>query len=748
MPRAHHLAIPLLLLALAALLGACGDDKPNTEPAPEADQGVADMRAPDMSADMPLAATGLDARPVNTTCRAFARPSSALSVRLEPAFDDLNPQQTIGMVRAPGDANHWYLWQKDGLLIRFADDAADRQVQTALDLRGQLLTASELGLLGVAFPADFATSRRVYLSYTPGSPRRSRISRMTARADGTLDPATEVVVLEVEQPYNNHNGGTIAFGPDGLLYIALGDGGSAGDPLNSGQDTSTLLGAILRIDPRADASPYTIPPDNPFADGQGGRPELYAWGLRNPWKMSFDLRTGELWAGDVGQGAVEEIDRIERGGNYGWKIREGDRCYNMHPECLSRMDLIEPIATYTHDQGKSVTGGYVLHDPSLPELQGRYIYGDYVSGRVWALGYDPITGAPTPEVMFESAGVAIGAFAQDSGTGEVYVLGFDTRDTPGSQILKLVRDNTPPQTDGPPALLSETGCVRPDDPTQPAEGLIPYAPIAPFWSDGARKQRWLALPEGQRLDVQGGGRLSAPRGSVLVKAFTDPDTGALIETRLMVHHDDGVWAGYTYAWRADQSDAELLSAGEVRQLSASRQWRYPSRGDCLGCHTEAAGRTLGLSVPQLAAPITYPSTGRTADQLDTLAHIGALTTQPTRDAALVDPFGDAPLPQRARAYLHTNCASCHLPGGPARGELDLRFNTPLTQTGACDLPPQLDDLGIPDARLIAPGAPDRSVLLERLTRTDAARMPQLGGFLVDAQGVALLRAWVEGLACP
>jgi glucose/arabinose dehydrogenase len=274
----------------------------------------------------------------------------------------------------------------------------------------------EEGLLGFAFAPDYEQSGEFYVYYTAGDPRRSVIERYRA-VDGVADPSSTSVVLEVEQPYPNHNGGAIAFGPDGMLYIALGDGGAGGDPHGHGQDTETLLGSILRIDVSQSAA-YTSPPDNPFAQG-GGAPEVWAYGLRNPWRITFDRESGELWAGDVGQGEYEEVDRIVRGGNYGWNIVEGPDCFS-EDGCI-RTGLIEPRVWYDHSDGKTVTGGYVYRGAAMPELRGWYVYGDFGSGKVWAVDASTDTGAPV-ELM--DTDVPIASFAEDP-AGELYIVGFD-----------------------------------------------------------------------------------------------------------------------------------------------------------------------------------------------------------------------------------------------------------------------------------------------------------------------------------
>jgi uncharacterized repeat protein (TIGR03806 family) len=323
--------------------------------------------------------------------------------------------------------------------------------------------------------------------------------------------------------------------------------------------------------------------------------------------------------------------------------------------------------------------------------------------------------------------------------GELYVVGY------GGQLFGVQAAGA--AVDTIPVQLSQTGCVA-TDATQPAAGLVPYGVNAPFWSDGADKQRWLALPNGSTITPQTPGRWTPPNGTVLMKNFRL--NNQLIETRLLMRHPDGVWAGYTYEWNAAQTDATRVVGGKTKTVG-SQAWIYPSENDCLQCHTEVAGRTLGLETAQFNGDLAYPQTGRTANQITTLNAIGMLSpTIAGATASLpayVDPHGSVgTVEQRARAFLHTNCSQCHQPNGPTPVTLDLRYTTALAQTGACNVTPTAGDLGLTNARVIAPGAPDSSVLLSRVNRRDASAMPPLGSNLVDTESVAVLRQWIQGLA--
>jgi len=737
------LFVLMLLLASVAAAG-CSESSPGRGDDDDDDMVGDDDDAPMLPDAGPIdtAVSGLDGRPSNSDCVAPARPASgAIPVRLEDPFPELpRLDRPLFLTQAPGVTDRFWLIEQPGLVRTFTGDGDDASL--TVDLRDRVdASANEAGLLGIAFHPDFADNGEVFLSYTARfeGNRVSEVSRFTSPDDGlTIDPASEEIVFRTRQPASNHNGGTILFGPDGLLYLSLGDGGGANDTFDNGQDPDTVLGAILRIDVDVEEG-YGIPPDNPFADG-GGAPEIFAWGLRNPWRMSFDRETGTLWAGDVGQRRVEEIDVIERGGNYGWPIREGDECFR-DPFC-DPAGLVEPVAVYGRDDGNSVTGGYVYRGSAIEGLEGVYVYADFGSGQMWGLFDDPATGelAPTPLL---STGLNVASFAEDA-AGELYVIGLFTG------IRKIVPDGEGPSAGGgPPRLLSETGCMDPGDPRRPGPGLVPYEPTATLWSDGSAKRRYIAIPNDAVITVDDDGDFQFPVGTVLVKAFGLG--GRTVETRLFVRHEDGGWAGYTYAWNEDETDAELLTGSARRTFSDGVTWTYPSRAQCMACHTEAAGRSLGLETAQLDAALTYAETGRTANQLDTLVEIGMvegpLPAEATRRPALA-PYegGDADVADRARSYLHANCSGCHRPGGPGRGEQDLRFEAGLADVG-CGVDPVHGGLGLgPDAALVAPGAPAQSVLLERMNRRDVHRMPPLASDVVDVLGTGLVRDWIADLA--
>jgi uncharacterized repeat protein (TIGR03806 family) len=298
-----------------------------------------------------------------------------------------------------------------------------------------------------------------------------------------------------------------------------------------------------------------------------------------------------------------------------------------------------------------------------------------------------------------------------------------------------------------PTQLSATGCVNASNPQQPASGLIPFAPNAPFFSDGAVKTRWMALPNGTQFVVENNNDFTFPTGTVMMKNFTLG--GQLVETRLFMRHNDGNWAGYTYEWNAGGTDATRVIGGKTVTVNGAT-WEFPSEAQCLICHTQVAGRTLGPEIGSFNGDILYPITGRTANQLTTHNSISTLTpalVQPPSALPVIPyPFGVAPLAERARAYLHANCSYCHQPGGPTTVNLDFRYTTSLLGTNACNVPPTAGNLGIANAQRIATGDASRSVVVARVNRTDANAMPPLMRHTIDTAGVQLLTAWINGLA--
>ncbi|MSQ42208.1 MAG: glucose sorbosone dehydrogenase [Dehalococcoidia bacterium] len=412
MPRVRRRRLPLVAAAAAALLtalllAACRGGGATTPPGPP---GPAGNTPP---------ATAVPTAP------AIAQPpATPAPIALEPAFGGRRFTRPVELGPYPGGLV--FVADLDGLVLLLDRDGATRG--TLLDLRGTVLrSGDEEGLLSVALDPDFGRNGFLYAYYSAGSPRRSVLARFPVSGD-VADRARELVILEQLQPFANHNGGAIRFGPDGMLYLGFGDGGSQGDPQGNGQNPATMLGSIIRIDVRgaSAARPYALPPDNPPLPQPGARAEVWAYGFRNPWRMAFDPATGALWVADVGQTAVEEIDIVRAGGNYGWNRLEGDDCYSPRSGC-DPSGTVRPVASYRHSEGCSVSGGWVYRGAQVAAIRSAYLYSDYCSGRVWALPVDLHVG---PVVVAESK-QRVSGFGIDA-DGELYLLVFN------APALKLV----------------------------------------------------------------------------------------------------------------------------------------------------------------------------------------------------------------------------------------------------------------------------------------------------------------------
>ncbi|HEY7333026.1 MAG TPA: PQQ-dependent sugar dehydrogenase [Candidatus Limnocylindria bacterium] len=410
--------VAAIVVCLGIVVGACAGPSPSGAPsATTAIPSGSSLPASDTPSDAP----GPSASGRGSTNPPLPTGPDALA--LEPFAAGLDTP--IGLAHAGDGSGRLYVLEQVGR-VRVVERDGTVRAEPFIDLSGRVLSGGERGLLGIAFHPDYPRNRRLFVHYSRAGDGATVVSELRASADGrTADPSSERILLGVTQPFPNHNGGRIAFGPDGYLYIGLGDGGSGGDPYANAQNTNVLLGKLLRID--VDRQPsggraYAIPRDNPFAPQgirpDGGAPEIWAYGLRNPWQFSFDTEGGDLYIGDVGQGRWEEVNRQpgdSRGGeNYGWAVMEGRHCYVDNCEQAA---YVKPIAEYSHREGCSITGGYVYRGARQPELQGIYVFGDYCSGLVFTLHVDE--GTVTPKVVLDS-GLSITSFGVGE-DGEIYL---------------------------------------------------------------------------------------------------------------------------------------------------------------------------------------------------------------------------------------------------------------------------------------------------------------------------------------
>jgi glucose/arabinose dehydrogenase len=441
------LILLLLLPALILLVGCGGSDKPRVNPMPDSSHTLVTITEKHFEEPTATVQTTSTASAKSTVVAALAStphpipkdnlspstpaPTSGTtplhSIRLERVFPELKFQRLTNLEQPDDGQSHMFVTEQPGRIHVFPIDPETIKAKVFLDIRDRVSdSGNEEGLLGLAFDAKYSTNGYFYVFYSASSPRRSVLSRFSVnRSDPNMaDPSSETIILEIPQPYKNHNGGQIAFGADGYLYIGLGDGGSGSDPMGNAQNIGTLLGAILRIDvwSVSENKSYGIPIDNPFVGIKGAREEIWAYGLRNPWRFSFDATTGLLWAGDVGQRRWEEIDIVEKGVNYGWNTMEGGHCFSPTTNC-DTTKLALPVAEYDHSEGCSITGGYVYRGGEIPWLLGTYLYGDYCSGKIWGLHYNG--DSVVEHSMLVDSKLSITSFGQGL-DGSLYVLSRDS----------------------------------------------------------------------------------------------------------------------------------------------------------------------------------------------------------------------------------------------------------------------------------------------------------------------------------
>ena len=638
---------------------------------------------------------------------------------------------------------------------------------------------NEQGLLGLAFHPHFVDNGQVFVYATVsggGAAGQAVILRYRVagnpRTATAVDPASKTLILAIDQPQTNHNGGWIAFGPEGLLYLGVGDGGAGNDqgaghgPIGNAQNRSSLLGKLLRLDVDH-GDPYAIPSTNMVVNGKPSL--LLAFGLRNPWRCAFDPMTHDLWIGDVGQNKREEINLMPAGSvglNFGWRPREGTIATPAHAKETPVTPATEPVMDLSRDEARSVIGGLVYRGAAMPSLRGTYLFTDWATRRWWALrqkdGRLTAHAEVTSAIQTERRPGSVSSLGEDA-AGELYAC-----DHSGGKLWKLTPrrsgQNSPViaweplarlPASGPqdaPATLGATGVFRDLANLEPAAGFTPYQLNVPFWSDGARKRRWLGLPAKGTIDFAVKDAWTFPVGTVAVKHFDwvpderHPAQLRRLETRLLVRNAQGVY-GLTYRWNESQTEAEAIRTATTTELTilnptgAPRRqtWLFPGPTDCLQCHTVAAGYFLGPNTRQ------FNRTVEGVNQLSAWAKAGRFAgpiPDPARLPHLPD-INDASisLEARARAWLDSNCASCHRPGG-APSTFDARWDTPLAAQRIVNTKPA-NNVGIENARLVAPGDPRRSLVWWRVQSTvPGERMPPLGHHTVDEAGAKLLSDWI------
>jgi uncharacterized repeat protein (TIGR03806 family) len=707
---------------------------------------------------------------------------------------------------------------KDGRAFSVSHQPGAMDQQPFFDIQSIMHGKSDVGEGGISdlvFHPEFGqagspNATYVYISYrfspgrggtfdnNPTIDGYNRLSRFEV-VGGQVDLSTELVMINQFDREQWHIGMDLLFGKDGFLYISVGDEGNCCNRQFSTQRLDGgLWSGILRIDvdqdptrshpirrqpthlekdpsvngagwPASSTQGYFIPNDNPFLDEAGGRlEEFYSIGLRHPWTISVDEETGNLWVADVGQSDREEIDLVRKGDNHQWGWQEG-----LVPGVIAKPAQVignetPPIWDYDRAQGNAVIGAGVYRGEKFPELIGKYLFSDFMTGRLW-------TATPVGEsYAIDEVGELTSGFASGVNSylldskGDILLAKSGGALGPMGHIQRLVRSADSPMAPEPPALLSATGAFTDLATLTPRAGCIPYELNVPFWSDNAVKSRWMCVPNdgahdtaAEQVTISAEGDWVFPTGSVLIKHFEvltnecDPASAVRVETRFLIQGEDRHY-GVAYRWNEAGTDAELLTTDASIDLAIqtpngpqTQTWRVPARNKCLTCHGAATVGVLGPKLRQLNRDMLYASSGLMGNQVETLSTIGLLQMPPTAlDSMLKStPTGNAcaTIEDRARSYIDANCAYCHRPNG-VRANFDARLTTPLDDAKIIN-GSLVESQGIAGEAVLVPGDLTKSVMYLRANSVgQGTTMPPLAKSMVDEAGMAVLKTWIEAIA--
>ncbi len=734
-----------------------------------------------------------------------SEPGSATGWKQVNAFPNLTFIDPLWITDLPGSSDKLVM-VKGGQIWRFPNNPAVTPAQRSLvlDISGRLQIAPELGLLRMVFHPQFGQAgsphaKEVFLCYSHRPPGTAasvqqnmwRISRFQWQpATQTIDPNSEEVLIQQYDPDGWHNGGILTFDNNGYLLMSVGDGGAANDSLRLAQKLDLgFFNGVFRIDvdndparshairrqpldpagkpsdyPASFSQGYGIPNDNPWQDPSGGKlEEYYAIGLRSPHSGHYDSLTGDLWVADVGQSQIEELNQVKAGRNYGWSFFEGSQNGPVPAPAQTYGPTTFPVYSYGTTVGHCIIGGLCYRGTKwATELGGKILIGDNIQATFSAItlrsGQTPLA-TQLLSIISGTLYSGLSNICTDS-AGEVYFLTLNGSGNDGGRILKLDKTGSAAQ---PPQLLSQTGLFTNMATLEPQADLIPYTVASPLWSDGAEKKRWI-VKGNTRLTIAASGNWTFPNGTVLVKHFEipvderNPQLTRRLETRVMVRTSEGGKYGVTYKWNAAGTDAQLLSSGAEEDFpviqadgsTRTQHWSYPSRADCISCHSEQTGQALGIRTHQMNLTMLHPDSGAAVNQLDWLYEKGVVNSVTPAvlgsylRAASLDEV-NMPLEHRVRSYLDANCSHCHRPdsGTPF---FDARLETALAGQNLIDAPLTGHFDMLSGARYIKPGDALLSALHVRAaSATPGIAMPPLGKHMVDQHAMNLLQEYITSL---
>ncbi|MGB6219733.1 PQQ-dependent sugar dehydrogenase [Haloferula sp.] len=731
------------------------------------------------------------------------------------AFPNFDWESPIDARPWPESGDQMMITEMDGRFYKLTDDDDTTSRQLVLDLRDPVwyldwdgvAGQKHGGVMSCVFHPRFGKGEEkdylyVYylsnpnedLSQPGGEPNASlpfynRLARFTWNGSAFV-PSSEKILIQQYDTTLGHEGGGLAFGGDGYLYIAFGDEGTDRD--GAGPHTQKLndraRSGVWRID--VDESPlnlpisrqltaapggydsftqgYRIPADNPWVTGDGSLlEEFYSIGLREPHRMSYDPVEDRFWIGDVGAGEREEVNILDAPGlNFQWRYGEGSIINAGLLAEVAPVAGVEraPVHDYGRSVGACIIGGYVYRGSALPSLVGKYIFGDFSTQIIYALEYDEATQTTVSVEQIGFGGVrtyweGLGSFGVDT-SNELLVLQMGAGVSGNGLISRIKPEGASTGLEWQyPALLSEAGVFSDVSTLTPVPSMVPYEVNNPLWSAGMLKKRWVMIPNDgvsddpeERIVYSESQAWELPVGSVVVKHFERPDNGVPVETRLMVRANDG-WGGVSYKWRSDGSDADRLEDGLVEEMTLEGEtfnYLYPSRSQCLLCHSESSGWLLGINTRQLNREVTYPN-GVTGNQIESFSAAGFIPeVMKVEDLVGIltsaepdDPSESAE--RRMRSYLDSNCSHCHQPGGSSRAFFDTRLSTPLTnQAIVCG--PVIEGLGLPAPAVVKPGSLENSVMFQRMNSIDeCCAMPPVAKGRIDQQAVSELAGWILGM---